>query len=266
MEQILQNKAWAQQPVEPAAQNGVTNAMPDANAVAPHGEQADLDGFNEKLNVFFGGNFDLHDKLSQDLLLRHLQMNREQNERLATMLERDPRLAQMLADVIDGKRGAHSAVARYFGRGFMNVDEDSPEFEEIMLADEERKNEMMRLANDRREYETNLEESMPVIEAFCKEKGYDPSDFMDNIWEKLVFPIMAGKYTQDVCTALDHAITYEQDVEDAFAAGDIKGRNANIMRMKEDFGDGLPKGMSSVAPDIERKRPRNSLIEKALNA
>ena len=34
-----------------------------------------------------------HDKLSQDLLLRHLQMNREQNERLATMLERDPRLA-----------------------------------------------------------------------------------------------------------------------------------------------------------------------------
>jgi hypothetical protein len=36
--------------------------------------------------------------------------------------------------------------------------------------------------------------------------------------------------------------------------------------MKEDFGDGLPKGMSSVAPDVQRKRPRNSLIEKALNA
>ena len=266
MEQILQNRAGAQQPVEPAAQNGVTNTISDENAVAQHAEPATLNGFNEKLNAFFGGNFDLHDKLSQDLLLRHLQMNREQNERLATMLERDPRLAQMLADVIDGKRGAHSAVARYFGRGFMNVDENSPEFEEIMLADEERKNEMMRLANDRREYEANLEESMPVIEAFCMEKGYDPSDFMENIWEKLVFPIMAGKYTQDVCTALDHAITYEQDVEDAFAAGDIKGRNANIMRMKEDFGDGLPKGMSSVAPDIERKRPRNSLIEKALNA
>lgn len=266
MEQILQNRAGAQQPVEPAAQNGVANTISDENAVAQHAEPAILNGFNEKLNAFFGGNFDLHDKLSQDLLLRHLQMNREQNERLATMLERDPRLAQMLADVIDGKRGAHSAVARYFGRGFMNVDEDSPEFEEIMLADEERKNEMMRLANDRREYETNLEESMPVIEAFCKEKGYDPSDFMDNIWEKLVFPIMAGKYSDDVCIALDHALTYEQDVEDAFAAGDIKGRNANIMRMKEDFGDGLPKGMSSIAPDIERKRPRNSLIEKALNA
>lgn len=256
----------AQLPVEPVADNDAANAMPDANAAEQNGSQVTLEEFNGKLNAFFGGNFNLYDELSQDLLMRHLEMNREQNEKLAVMLERDPRIAQMLADVIDGKRGAHSAVARYFGRGFMNVDEDSPEFEEIMLADEERKNEVMRLANDRREYETNLEESMPVIETFCKEKGYDPSDFMDSVWEKLIFPIMAGRYTADVCTALDHAITYEQDVEDAFAAGDIKGRNSNIRRMKEDFGDGLPKGMSSVAPEIEHKRPRNSLIEKALNA
>ena len=259
------NRMGAHQPVEPAVDGGV-NAVPNANADALHGGQASLESFNSRLNAFFGGNFDIYDNLSQDLLLRHLDMNREQNERLATMLERDPRLAQMLADVIDGKRNAHSAVARYFGRGFMSVDENSPEFEEIMLADEERKAEVMRLANDRREYEMNLESSMPVIESFCKERGYDPSDFMDSVWERLIFPIMAGKYNAEVCTALDHAITYEQDVKDAFAAGDVKGRNANIRRMKEDFGDGLPKGMSSVAPDLEHKRRRNSLIEKALNA
>ena len=266
MEQNLKDKLGAQQPVEPVADNNAANAVSDANAVAQNEWQVALDGFNEKLNAFFGGKFNLYDKLSQDLLLRHLEMNREQNQKLAAMLERDPRIAQMLVDVIEGKRGAHGAVARYFGHGFMNVDEDSPEFEEIMLADEERKNEVMRLANDRREYESNLEASMPVIETFCKEKGYDPSEFMDSVWERLIFPIMAGKYTDDVCTALDHAITYEQDVEDAFAAGDIKGRNSNIRRMKEDFGDGLPKGMSSAAPEIERKHPRNSLIQKALNA
>ncbi|MBO7193297.1 MAG: hypothetical protein J6V47_03335 [Bacteroidaceae bacterium] len=266
MEQVLRNRMGAQQPLEPAVQSKAQDTLSDTNAAALHGEQATLENFNEKLKAFFGGNFDIYDTLSQDLLLRHLEMNREQNERLATMLERDPRLAQMLVDVIDGKRNAHSAVARYFGRGFMNIDEESPEYEEMMLADEERKNEVMRLANDRREYEANLEASMPIIESFCQERGYDPSDFMDNIWEKLIFPIMAGKYTGEVCTALDHAITYEKDIEDAFAAGDVKGRNSNIRRMKEDFGDGLPKGMNSVAPDIERKRPRNSLIEKALNA
>ena len=36
--------------------------------------------------------------------------------------------------------------------------------------------------------------------------------------------------------------------------------------MKEDFGDGLPKGVASVSPVVEPKRKRNSLIEKALNA
>ena len=89
---------------------------------------------------------------------------------------------------------------------------------------------------------------------------------MDSVWDKVVFPILAGKYTVDVCTALDHALSYEKDVEDAFAAGNIKGRNTNIMRMKEEFGDGLPKGMTSVAPAIEQRRKRNSLIDKALNA
>ena len=266
MEQNFKDRVGTPQQVEPTVENGIPNAVPDANAAALQGEQPSLENFNERLNVFFGGNFDINDRLSQDLLMRHLELNREQNERLVTMLDSDPRLAQLLADVVGGKRGAHSAVARYFGRGFMSIDENSPEFEEIMLADEERKDEFMRLANDRREYETNLEESMPVIETFCSERGYDPSQFMDKVWEQLVFPIMAGKYSVDVCTALDHAITYEQDVKDAFAAGDIKGRNSNIMRMKEDFGDGLPKGMSSAAPAPERKRSRNSLIEKALNA
>ena len=218
------------------------------------------------LKDFFGEDFDISDELSQDLLLQHLRVNREQNNKITEMLERDPRMAQLLTDVINGKRNAHSAMARYFGNSLMMVDEDSPEFEEIMMADEERKEEIVRLANDRREYEKNLAESIPVIEEFCKAKGYDASDFMDKVWDTVVFPILAGKYSNDVCVALDHAITYDKDVEDAFAAGDIKGRNMNIQRMKEDFGDGLPKGINSVAPDTEVKRKRNSLIDRALNA
>lgn len=231
----------------------------------PQVEHSDSILGNE-LKKIFGEDFDISDKFSQELLLQHLKVNKEQNERLAGILERDPRLAQMLMDVINGKRKAHSAMARYFGNSFMMLDEDSPEFEEIMLAEEERKDEMMRLANDRHEYEKNITESVPVIEEFCKSKGYDASEFMDKVWESLVLPILAGKYTNEVCVALDHAITYEKDVEDAFVAGDIKGRNTNIRRMKEEFGDGMPKGISSVAPDTDVKRKRNSLIDKALNA
>lgn len=218
------------------------------------------------LKRIFGDDFSIDDRMSQDMLLHYLFQSRKQNERLAEVLESDPRLAQMLLDMINGKRNAAGAVARYFGRSLTELDENSPEYREMLLADEEHQIEAARMANDREEYEANLRESQPVIEAFCQERGYDPAEFMDNVWERIVFPIMAGKYTYDVCTALDHALTYEKDVEDAFAAGDIKGRNTNIMRMKEEFGDGLPKGMASVAPVTEQRRKRNSLIDKALNA
>ena len=218
------------------------------------------------LKGIFGEEFSIDDPESQSALLHYLDSVVEQNRRLAGMLERDPRLAQMLLDMVNGKRNAHSAIVRYYGRALMEVDENSPEFEEMMNADEERQQEALRMANDRNEYEANLRESQPVIEAFCRERGYEPAEFMDNVWEQVVFPIMAGRYTDEVCTALDHALTYEKDVEDAFAAGDIKGRNTSIMRMKDEFGDGLPKGVASVSPVVEPKRKRNSLIEKALNA
>lgn len=261
MEQNLKNKEIMSTDAIPVASEKNSNEMNVALQ-----EHASYEALGNELKSIFGENFDISDSLSQELLVHYLRKNKEQNEQLSEALGRDPRMAQLLSDVINGKRNAHNAMARYFGRAFMDVDINSPEYEEIILADEERREEMMRIANERHRYEKNLEESVPVIENFCKEKGYDASDFTDKVWESIIFPVMEGKYTYDVCVALDHAITYEKDVEDAFAAGDIKGRNTNILRMKEDFGDGMPKGMNSVAPDTNTKRKRNSLIDKALNA
>lgn len=218
------------------------------------------------LKRILGDDFSIDDRMCQDYLLNHLYQYKKQNEHLINMLESDPRLAQMMLDVIHGKRNATSAVARYFGRSLVELDENSPEYQEMISADEERKMEAARMANDQQEYESNLRESQPVIEAFCQERGYDAAEFMERVWEGIVFPIMAGRYTPEVCTALDHALSYEKDVEDAFAAGNVKGRNTNIMRMKENFGDGLPKGLASVAPATAPARKRNSLIDKALNA
>lgn len=221
---------------------------------------------NVGLKKAFGENFDINNKTHQEALLEYVSINKEQNEKLAEVLQRDPRLAQMLIDILDGKRSAHSALARYFGGSMSGFREGTPEFEEMMLADEERREELMRAASERHAYEENLTASRSVIEGFCKERGYEPADFMNRIWESLVLPILSGNYTREVCMALDNALNYEQDVENAFAAGDIKGRNTNIQRMREDLGDGLPKGMSSAAPQTSVKRRYNSLIEDALNA
>lgn len=220
-----------------------------------------------KLKSFFGNKFSLGDPNSQNELLQHLHNNREQNEILANALDEDPRLAQMLMDVIKGERNAHSSLARYFGRSMVQLEEGTPEFEEMLMADDERRNEVRRIASERREYEENLQSSKPVIERFCAERGYNPSEFMELVWERVVMPIMSGNYTQETCLALEHAVNYEKDVEDAFAAGDIKGRNTNIQRMKENFGDGMPKGISSAAPQTSPSPLRaNSLIDTALEA
>ena len=222
---------------------------------------------NSQLKEIFGNSFNLADKESQLLLVEHLRINREQNEKLALAIESDPRLSQMLSDMVKGRRNAHSAMARYFGRGFMNIHEGTPEYEEMLIADEERRNELLTLSNDRKLYERNLELSKPLIEQFCKERGYEPAEFLELAWERLVLPILSGDYNIEVCTALEHAINYDNDVEQAFEAGDIKGRNTNIQRLRREFGDGMPKGVSSVAPEIAPKpKRRNSLIESALEA
>lgn len=269
----MEPAAYGAQPLQAQTQNSsaaMQQAMPQngvAEPAMPQSSAGEFQELNEVLQSLFGTGFSIENPESQRLLIKHLRDNREQNELLAEALGRDPRMAQMLADVVDGKRNAHSAMARYYGRKFMDFDEGSPEYEEMLMADEERREEVIRLAQDRKEYEENLEASQPVIMDFCKQRGYDPSDFLEAVWERLVLPILSGTYTAEVCGALDNAINYEQDVEDAFAAGDIKGRNTNIQRMKENFGDGMPSGMTSVAPPVTNKpRRTNTLIDAALEA
>lgn len=256
-------------PYESAAQvgGGQQESVANFNGGDISAEENPYAVLEDWLKRYFGESFKLDDYESQEELKSVLQRNIEQNEQLALVLEQDPRLAQLLSDVVHGKRSAHAAMARYYGKSFLDFEEGTPEYEEMLRMDEERRNEAYEISRNRREYEMNLEDSRPIIENFCRERGYEPADFMDMVWEQLVFPILSGKYTAEVCLSLDHALNYDKDVEDAFAAGNVKGRNTNIRRMKEEFGDGLPKGMNSVAPVTNsRQTKRNPLIEAALNA
>lgn len=243
-----------------AGENAATAPMENKAEAAPYAT------LQNGLKAIFGDNFNIDEQIAQELLLGFISRNRKQNDQLVEALQRDPRLAQMLVDIIDGKRNAHSAFARYYGTSMGRISKGTPEYEEMMQADEERREELLRAAADRRQYEDNLTASRSVIEDFCNQRGYNPADFMNRVWEGLVMPILSGNYTMAVCTALDNALNYEQDMESAFAAGDIKGRNTNIRRMREEWGDGMPKGMSSVAPLAPVKKRVNSLIEDALNA
>lgn len=178
------------------------------------------------------------------LLAEYIGKNNEQSSKLAEALSKDPRLAQALADVANGKSGAAAALVRYFGKDFLSAEEGSPEAEELNKAEEDRKKEIENDNLSKKEYDDNVSNSIPIITAFCEQKGYDPDEFLGNVWEGIVAPIFTGMYTPDLLDRLDKAFNYDKDVSDAMTAGEVKGRNTKINKMKESEGDGLPKGLS----------------------
>ncbi len=222
---------------------------------------------NELLSGEISGYDPSDDESSAGMLLDYVNGNIDQRTKLAEALQEDPRLAQVLADIVGKRRGAGEALARYYGKDLLMAEEGSPEYEAIQKAEEERKNEMQAFEARSKEYDDNLERSMPIVEEWCKEKGYDTNEFLDKVWAMIVSPIMSGNYSRELCDLLDKGMNYDKDTADAMQAGIVKGHNDNINKMKEEIGDGLPKGMSSVpAPRKPRKAQRSPLIEAALNA
>ena len=187
------------------------------------------------------------------------------NEKLSQGLAGDPRMAQVFADIAEGKRSASGAFARYFGKSYLTMEEGTPEYEELMKSDEEFHADLERATKAKQEYDANIETSLPVLAEFCKENGYEEEDFLDKLSE-IILPILSGVYTKENLERLDKALRYDKDVEDAAIAGEVKGRNTNIRDMREDVGDGMAKVQSTAPPVMPKRKRGNSLIEAALKA
>lgn len=206
------------------------------------------------------------EEASSEMLIKYLNEGMDQKAKIADALKNDPRIAQLLSDIVSGKRGAAGSLARYFGKDFLSAEEGSPEYEEILEAEEERKAEQEASEASKKEYQSNLEKSMPEVEAYCKEKGYQVDEFLDNAWNKLIRPVLSGLYSREVCEFIEKGFNYDKDINDASEAGYIKGRNENIHKMKEERGDGMPKISGSETIKEKPKKKENSFLDMALNA
>lgn len=220
--------------------------------------------FNRRMKEIIPDYDESDDERSAEMLTTYVNDGESQKERLAEALRQDPRLAQLLSDVVSGKRGAVESLVRVFGKDFLSAEEGTPEYEQIVRAETERKQEQEALENTRAEYESNLESSMPNVEAFCEEKGYSVDEFLGRAWESVIQPILSGTYTREVCEYLDKGFSYDKDTEDALKAGEVKGRNTNIQSMKQDIGDSLPKINGSETMPSQRNPPKeNSIFDDA---
>ena len=183
------------------------------------------------------------------------QKRKEDNEKLAASLRKDPRMAQLFSDFVSGKRGAAEGIARYYGRDIINAEEGTPEYEAIAKAEEERRQELEDAIARDKEYADNIEKSKAVWDEWSGKNGVDIEDLLDESFSKIIKPIMKGEYTAEVLDALYKAVNYDKDVKDSMEAGVVRGKNENINKMREVKGDGMP-AVTSANPGQERPKPK----------
>lgn len=190
----------------------------------------------------------------------------DMNERLSEMLGKDPMIAQVFADVVNGQGGVASIVRR-LGRGFIDAEEGTPEYEEMMNADKVYNEEREQLRKNQEEFDSKAGAFFTAFREYCEKNNLVYEEYLGKIMEEVMGPVMGWEASDEVFDRLVKAVDYDKDVEDAFEAGEIKGRNTNIHEMRAKPSDGMPKGLTSQAAPVEQpKRKVNSLIAKALNA
>ena len=191
----------------------------------------------------------------------------EERDRMVENISDDPRLAQVFADVVSGNRKPDAALARYFGKNLLTAEEGTPEYDELMAADAEYMNERNEMKTRREEQEAGATAFFDAFEEYLEKQGLDREKYMDAVFREVLEPALDLKVDETLFARLVNAVDYNKDVEDAFKAGEVKGRNTNIHEMKGKIGDGLPKAMGSQGVPVEQpKKKINPLIARALNA
>lgn len=188
-----------------------------------------------------GYNADDEDSMFDDML-QYRQTNDRSREQMAEALSSDPRLAQVMGDIVGKKRGAGASFARYFGKDLLSAEEGTPEWDELQQAEKERQDEIIASTKRAEEYNRNIEASQPVLEKFAKDKKIDIDDFLEKAYDQIIAPIFQGKYSEEVLNMLNNALNYEKDVQDSFDAGQVAGKNQKIDKMmRSNKGDGMPR-------------------------
>lgn len=200
----------------------------------------------------------------EQMALDYIKELRSSNDRIIEAISDDPRAAQMFADIVNGTRKPGAAIARYFGKGFM-ADEGTPEYDEMMAADEEFINERESAKRTAEEHNAKMLDFLDWLEG---ELGEDAEgERMRRVYNEILIPLLDGVKDETLPGKLKKSLDYDKDVEDAFVAGEVKGRNMNINEMRSKVGDGMPKGLTSQAvPVVEKPKKRNRMLESALGA
>ena len=103
--------------------------------------------------------------------LSKLRQNEEQKKILSDAINRDPRLASVLSDIVSGKRSSGNALVRYYGRDFLSAEEGTPEYKDIASAEEEKEKGSRRIRAERTRKKRTLMSLLQLLNNSARRKG-----------------------------------------------------------------------------------------------
>jgi hypothetical protein len=164
---------------------------------------------------------------------------KEREGALSKMFTQDPRSATFLTDWRNGEDPTIGLV-RKFGVEIKDVLDDPEMQEKIAEANKEYLDRVTENQKLEEEYAKNLEESIGNIQKFQEEQGYTDEQ-VDQAFEWLMQILhdgVIGKFSPEVIEMALKAQNYDNDVAQASAEGEVKGRNARIEETLRTKGKG----------------------------
>ena len=158
---------------------------------------------------------------------QELEGLRGREQSLSNMFAADPRSAQFLTDMHNGKDPVLGLV-RNFGVEVKDVLDD-PEMQDKI--EEANKEYIERIAKSKKldeEYEANMDATLETLRKFQAERGMSDDGVM-------------GKFSTETLDMACKALNYDADVAAAGEEGEVAGRNSKIVEglRKSKKGDGI---------------------------
>ncbi len=167
---------------------------------------------------------------------------RGREQSLSNMFAADPRSAQFLTDMHNGKDPVLGLV-RNFGVEVKDVLDD-PEMQDKI--EEANKEYIERIAKSKKldeEYEANMDATLETLRKFQSERGMSDEQ-VDKVVDFLLTIVrdgVMGKFSTETLDMACKALNYDADVAAAGEEGEVAGRNSKIVEglRKSKKGDGI---------------------------
>ena len=201
---------------------------------------------------------------------QELEGLRGREQSLSNMFAADPRSAQFLTDMHNGKDPVLGLV-RNFGVEIKDVLDD-PEMQDRIA--EANKEYVERIANSKKldeEYEKNMDNTLDTIRQFQAERGMSDEQ-IDQVVDFLLGVVrdgVMGKFSTETLNMACKALNYDADVAAAGEEGEVAGRNAKITEKlrKSNKGDGTaPLGGKNGQGHSSSPQKNQSIFDLAAEA